>query len=209
MSTILLYLTLCYFCGSLPFGLWFGFWAGKDIRREGSGNIGFTNVLRVCGAKFGVPVLLLDALKGFVPVFWLAPMLFSTEIHDYYIQQALGGMMVMAGHSFPVWLKFRGGKGVATGAGVAAAIIPYPLIIALLTWLIVLLVWRYVSLSSLSAAITTLAGQIWLTWGKCFDSENLSGLILASMILVLVWTRHRSNIMRLLNGTENKIWQKE
>ena len=204
MTAILLYLVVCYLCGSLPFGFAAGLLAGHDVRREGSGNIGFTNVLRVCGKRWGFPVLLLDAFKGFAPVFWLAPLIMAPQMPDFHAQQALGGLMAIIGHSFPVWLRFRGGKGVATGAGVAAALIPFSLVAALAVWVPTVALTRYVSLGSLLAAIASLATQVWLTWGDCWGAENLPGLLLAVAIAVLVWARHRSNIVRLLNGTENK-----
>ena len=205
MTAILLYLLVCYLAGSVPFGFAAGLLAGHDVRREGSGNIGFTNVLRVCGKRWGFPVLLLDAFKGFAPVFWLAPVIMAPEMPDFHAQQALGGLMAIIGHSFPVWLRFRGGKGVATGAGVAAALIPVPLLAALAVWGLTVAITRYVSLGSLIAAIASLATQLWLTWGACASAENLPGLILAVAIAVLVWVRHRSNIARLLAGTETKI----
>jgi len=109
MTAILLYLLVCYLAGSVPFGFAAGLLAGHDVRREGSGNIGFTNVLRVCGKRWGFPVLLLDAFKGFAPVFWLAPVIMAPEMPDFHAQQALGGLMAIIGHSFPVWLRFWDG----------------------------------------------------------------------------------------------------
>lgn len=204
METVIIYLAVCYFAGSIPFGLFFGKMAGHDVRREGSGNIGFTNVLRVCGLKWGLPVLLLDIFKGFAPVFWAAPLLLDIDAGDYHIQQALGGLMAIVGHSFPVWLRFRGGKGVATAAGIAGALVPVPLMASLAVWIITVAISRYVSLGSMLAALALVITQVACTWGECFAAENLPGLVLAAAMAVLVVVRHRSNITRLRNGTENK-----
>jgi glycerol-3-phosphate acyltransferase PlsY len=209
MQNLVFYWLLCYLAGSLPFGLWAGFLAGKDIRQEGSGNIGFTNVLRVCGAKYGVPVLLLDALKGFAAADWLAHLLLAGDPY-FAFHQIFGGLLAVIGHGFSLWLKFRGGKGVATGAGVAAAVIPYPLIAALLAWLAMVIATRYVSLGSITAAIVALTAQLTLTWGKIFASENQPALLLTVVIVAIVLIRHRANISRLRAGTENKIaWRKK
>lgn len=205
MTGIIVYLLACYLAGSIPFGLIFGKMAGHDVRNEGSHNIGFTNVLRVCGAKWGFPVLLLDIFKGFAPVFWLAPLLLDQNAADYHLQQTLGALMALLGHSFPVWLRFRGGKGVATGAGVMAALVPWPLIIGAGSWLIIVAISRYVSLGSLLGSIVALVAQICLTWGECWSAKNAPGMVLILAIVALLWIRHRSNIGRLLNGTENKI----
>ncbi|GHS92457.1 glycerol-3-phosphate acyltransferase [Planctomycetales bacterium] len=204
MSNLLFYLLLCYLVGSLPFGLFAGFCAGIDIRQAGSGNIGFTNVLRVCGWKFGLPVLFLDALKGFVAAYWLAHWFLAGD-SALPFHQVLGGLLAVVGHSFPVWLKFHGGKGVATGAGVAAAVIPLPLLVALIVWLSVVALTRYVSLGSLGAAVATITAQIVCTWGDVLARENLPALFLAVAIVAIVFLRHRANIARLRRGTENKI----
>src|SRR5262249_25677299 len=144
---------LSYLAGAVPFGYLVGRWRGVDIFARGSGNIGATNVGRVLGRRFGVLVLVLDALKGALPT------LAAAALHRA-LRPALppaplpivAGVSAFLGHLFPVYIRFRGGKGVATGAGVVAVLLPLETLAALLTWLVVVCASRYVSLASLAAA---------------------------------------------------------
>ena len=138
-----------YLLGSIPTGFLWGKARGIDVRTVGSGNIGATNVMRALGKGPGIAVLLLDAAKGFLPVF-LAPRLF-TEV-DRNALQIVCCVCVIAGHNWTCWLKFKGGKGIATSAGALLAFLPLPLLCALGVWLIVFAIWRYVSLASICAA---------------------------------------------------------
>jgi glycerol-3-phosphate acyltransferase PlsY len=205
MLLLVVYFAVAYLLGAMPFGLVAGGVAKIDIRRVGSGNIGFTNVMRVCGWRYGIPVLILDAAKGFFAVF-LARFFIAPAAPDFVWQEVLGGIMSIVGHSFPLWLKFHGGKGVATGAGVAAILIPVPLLAALLTWVIVVATTRYVSLASLSAAVACVSMQIYLTWSDIFAPLAQPNLLLTLLIALMVFVRHRENIKRLRAGTEPKFY---
>lgn len=189
-----------YLLGSIPFGLLAGRLAGQDVRVQGSGNIGFANVLRVCGWRYGLPVLLLDVLKGFVPCFWIAPALSS----DAWVL-VLAGIGAILGHNFSLWLKLKGGKGVATSAGVLLALLPKPLGIALLVFLAVVAIWRYTSLGSLLSCLAMVAAHLALADEKPFGAETLPLTLMVLAMGALVFIQHRANIRRLLAGTENKI----
>lgn len=195
---VLVAIAVAYLAGSVPFGLLLGFCAGKDVRREGSGNIGATNVLRVCGPKLGILALLLDFLKGFSPLFWGAPLVGADRP---WMLVALG-LAAILGHNFPVWLRFKGGKGVATSAGVVAALMPAALGVAVGTWIVVVAASRYVSLGSICAAVALFAAQTAFGGDPVFT-------VLAAALAVLVILRHRANIRRLRDGTENKIFAKK
>lgn len=181
-----------YLSGSVPYGLILGKMAGLgDIRNAGSGNIGATNVLRVGGKKLGAITLLLDALKGVIPV------LVAKQFHmDYAVIAALGAFI---GHLFPVWLKFKGGKGVATAIGVLLALW-WPVGLAIIcTWLITALLTKYSSLSALVAfgAAPLLAGLL--------TDGNFQIIVTTLIVATVVWMRHHENIRRLIKGTEGKI----
>lgn len=179
-----------YFLGSLPFGLILTRLAGMgDIRDIGSGNIGATNVLRTGNKKIAAATLLLDGAKGAVAV--LIAQIYGPDIA---IVAATGALL---GHLFPVWLKFRGGKGVATALGILLALSPAVGALACATWLLAALLFRY---SSLSALIALAASPLYMWW--LADPQRTEFSI---AMAVLVWIRHRENIMRLVRGEESKI----
>ena len=206
-----------YLLGSIPFGYLAGRLKGIDIRQHGSRNVGATNAGRVLGRRWGLAVFALDVLKGAVPVvgagLWLhragefaGPGLLALWMLDAFA--------AVAGHVWPVWLGFRGGKGVATSLGVLLALYPFftwPGLLALAAWVVVTLASRYVSLGSLVAAVvfpaTLLAMS--LTIGETWSPGRIWPLLAfaLAMSLLLIW-RHRGNIARLLAGTENKIGAK-
>lgn len=188
-----------YLCGSVPTGFLWGKARGIDIRAVGSGNIGATNVMRTLGAGAGITVLLIDALKGFLPVF-IAPRLFPQIDQPTYLSIAccLGAI---AGHNWTCWLKFKGGKGIATSAGAVLAFLPIPLGCALAAWVVVFALSRYVSLASMAAAVMLPLATRWFNP----DPALLSFTVL--LAIVAVW-KHRSNIQRLLAGTENRVQKK-
>lgn len=188
-----------YLIGSIPFGLLLAKTRGLDIREQGSGNIGATNVLRCLGKPLGITCFILDVLKGFLPAFFF-PMLGKIG-GDFSGIGILFGAMAILGHNFPVFLKFKGGKGVATSAGVLLGIAPLAVGLGILTWAIVFFISGYVSLGSiLAAVVVALTG-----WFGHYGTITAVALTLLSALTI--W-RHRANIQRLLAGTENKFSRK-
>lgn len=203
---IVLVLISSYLLGSLPAGYLAGRIAGIDIRKRGSGNIGATNVLRVLGKKYGYSVFFCDAVKGFLAVSCaeVIAMTFAPAYEDWF--GILAALFCVLGHAFPIWLKFKGGKGVATSAGTMLGLAPWATIIAVIVWIIVFEVTRYVSVASVTAAIVLpLAIGIFLAlhWN---DSRVIfyAAIVMAS---VVCW-RHRSNVSRLLKGDEQRFSRK-
>lgn len=200
-ASVVLAVLVAYLIGSIPFGLLLArCWHGVDVRKHGSGNIGATNVGRVLGKKWGIACLLLDFLKGFAPTLLLPSLLRVPG--EWLAQTAVAcGAAAIAGHVFPIWLGFRGGKGVATGAGVAA-VVAWPAAIAgLIAFAITLAVKRYVSLASIVAAITYAIVAIAML-RQPLARENLPLALFAIAIPTLIVVRHRDNIRRLLQGEE-------
>jgi len=183
-----------YLLGSIPFGQIAAHIKGIDLREHGSGNVGATNAIRILGKKFGIPVLLADIVKGWAAAA-LVPRAFGLSSPEAGI---LCGVASVVGHIWPATLKFRGGKGVATSAGVLFALAPWATLVGLLAFLIVLLVFRYVSLASLSAAVA-LVSVLWIR------PEPLTLRLAGTALGVVVVLRHRSNVSRLLAGTEARI----
>lgn len=205
LSQLLLPAAIGFLCGSIPFGYWAGRLKGIDIRQHGSGNIGATNVIRVCGKAIGIPVFALDMLKGLLPVMWAkaAASAGSTPAMDMTSAAAvLTGFAAILGHTFTPWLGFKGGKGVATATGVLIGIAPVAMLAGLGVWLLAFFATRYVSLASMLAAVTvpvTMAAMMG-------SSGRWDGVLLGFGVLValLVIVRHRANIKRLLAGKENR-----
>jgi glycerol-3-phosphate acyltransferase PlsY len=202
-----------YLLGSIPFGLLIAKAHGKDLRSIGSGNIGATNVSRALGRKWAYFCFALDVLKGLIPM--LATLLITNpdSILTLWLWLVVG-CAAIAGHIFPIYLKFKGGKGVATSFGVALGLWPYYTICVLIAfgvWIAVVLIWRYVSLASITASITFILALIVAIILK--PNWQFTGLwpilITAVAIPVMVIVRHRENIKRLLAGTESKIRQKK
>jgi len=194
---VVAFLLVSYLTGAIPFGLFFGrAMGGIDVRTVGSGNIGATNVLRGAGKTAALLTLLADVFKGLVPVL-IAAWIFSDESVT-----ALSGIAAILGHNFPVYLRFKGGKGVATSIGVVLAVAPWTGLLCLLTWAAAAAIWRYSSLSALVAfamyPLITLA----------FPGNSRSFSFLSLFVFTLMYLRHRDNIKRLLAGTEPKIGQK-
>ncbi len=186
-----------YLLGSIPFGYLAGRIAGIDVRKHGSGNIGATNVLRVLGKPAGFGVFFADALKGFIAVrlaLWLATAAPDTRPYaDLYA--IFAAAVSVAGHSFPVWLKFKGGKGVATSAGALFGVVPIATAAIFVVWLLTFYITRYVSLASMIAALT-------LPVVVALLGRPKSLLYFSILMTALVVWRHRGNIARLRNGTE-------
>ncbi len=189
---------LAYLLGAIPFGLLIAKLNGVDIRSQGSGNIGATNVLRVIGKRWGIFTLILDALKGFIPAFYF-PMLEKLDPE----WGVLFGLVAILGHAFPVYLKFKGGKGVATSAGMLLGVAPLAVGIGIGVWIICMVIWRYVSLASIAAS-ATIAVVVWIVEDKGLI-VNIALTVLGGMVILL----HRGNIKRLLNGTESRMGKKK
>jgi len=199
---------LGYLFGSLPTGYLAGRLRGIDVRKHGSGNIGATNVLRVLGKPWGYSVFFVDVMKGFVAV---RIALFLAERDPAGMEYAeffavLAAAACVLGHSFPVWLRFKGGKGVATSAGSIFGVMPIAAITIFLVWLVVFLTTRYVSVASIIAALALPLVVGVLVWLKMTHGMVLLYFSLAMTALV-VW-RHRGNMVRLLNGTEQRFARK-
>lgn len=189
--TVVLSLLFGYLSGSVPYGLLLGKLGGLgDIRKQGSGNIGATNVLRLGGKKLAIATLLLDALKGTIPV-----LIAKHWSMDAAVMTALGAF---AGHLFPVWLRFKGGKGVAVALGVIFALSWKIGLILCLIWLATALFTQYSSASALMAAACAPVVAALLT----ADLQIISFMLIIS---VAIWVKHRENIKRLASGTEGKI----
>jgi len=199
-----------YLLGSIPFGIIIAKAHGKDLRSIGSGNIGATNLARALGKKWAYFCFALDAGKGLVPMLAATRLIYTTpDIWRLILTLAVGCAAVL-GHIFPVYIKFKGGKGVATGFGVAAGFWPYFTICAaaaLVVWVVVAFRWRYISLASIIASVffpVTLVLAIAINPAWSF-SELWPLLIAAAAIPAIVIIRHRENIKRLMAGTESKI----
>ncbi len=192
-----IFLAAAYLLGSVPTGyILYRIKEKKDIRGLGSTNIGATNVLRVSGWKLALPVALSDMLKGAIPVY-LALRLFPEPWVAY-----AAGFLAVLGHCFPVYIRFKGGKGVATTVGAYAVLAPLPLLCAMAVWVIVVALTRFVSLGSLTAFFS-------LPFIILFFNEQIGLALLGAAIFLLLVHRHRANIGRLLRGTEKKLGEKD
>ncbi len=196
-----------YLLGSIPNGYIAGRMAGIDVRDAGSGNIGATNVLRLLGKKYGYPVFAADLLKGFAAVRWA--MFHAAAVGAPDLVQVCGivaAVSCVIGHSFPVWLRFRGGKGVATSAGTLLGLMPFAVLAIFAVWVVVFETSRFVSLASVAAAaVLPVVVFVMLQLGAL----NATSLLYFSVAIaaVVIW-RHRSNIRRLIAGTEPRFARK-
>lgn len=189
-----------YLLGSIPIGLILARIKGIDIRKVGSGNIGATNVFRYVGKAWGIATFVGDALKGFLPA-WLVPALAGKAFQQAVFPEfgLLCGCAAIAGHNWPIFLRFKGGKGIATSAGVLLGVAPAAVGVGLIAWIILLAATRIVSVASIGGAIIVPASA-WILYLK-------KGWILPAVLTLLgalaVW-RHKSNIERLVKGTEHR-----
>lgn len=195
------FLALGYLCGSIPFGIIFTRMAGLgDIRHIGSGNIGATNVLRTGRKGVAAATLLGDALKGTFAIFlsqWIAAFIAPEFMTGAAIASALGAFL---GHLYPVWLRFKGGKGVATFLGCLLGLNFYAALVFAIVWLFVAFVSRYSSLAALIASVVSALSIFY------FGTAEMA--VAALLMVALSWWKHKENIQRLLNGKEGKIGQK-
>jgi len=198
-------LVLCaYLLGSIPTGYLVARARGIDIRTVGSGNIGATNAFRVLGNPAGMFVLLADALKGYAACLWLTNLLihfFGGNLDHAITERSFAGFAAILGHTFTCWLRFKGGKGIATSAGVYFAVALPAAAIALGSWVVLFFATRYVSVASIVAAVALPAG-VWVTVGP---AESIALCLATTALGAMVIWKHRSNIARLKAGTENRI----
>ena len=208
MVTLAVFLLGSYLLGSIPFGYLAGRLQGIDIRQAGSCNVGATNVVRVLGKGYGYSVFALDCSKGFAAV--KISMLMATgrppEWNSPEIFGILAAMCSVLGHLYPPWLKFKGGKGVATSAGALLALTPVATLIGVAIWIIVFWLTRYVSLASITAAVVL---PIVILVVGSQDQNKRKPLVYSSACVaaVVIW-RHRSNLSRLIRGTEPRFTRK-
>lgn len=190
---------VAYLLGSIPTGYLVAKARGVDIRTVGSGNIGATNAFRVLGKGFGIFVLLMDALKGWVAV-QVGASVVSQLLPGAPIEylRITAGIAAILGHNFTCWLNFKGGKGIATSAGVLIALVPWALLIILAIFIILFLTTRYVSIGSIAAAFA-------LPFATWFTTHDIGLTAVMAAIGALAILKHRKNIQRLMNGTENRI----
>ena len=230
-----------FLLGSIPFGLLIAKAKGIDIRQHGSGNIGATNVLRVVGKKYGITCLLLDALKGFIPVFLAVNLIRNAGRHQQLqidgleswaivmpagkamlVQslQILTGLAAILGHNYSPWVGFRGGKGIATSAGVIIGLAPAVIVLLIIVWGVVFAISRYVSVASIvAAACLPLIVHMGSRFHHVNNDKSLPTLweagtwnkpllIFSIVIAILAIWKHRGNIQRLRQGTENRFQRK-
>ena len=200
---LILIISISYLMGSIPFGLILTkVFLKKDIREIGSGNIGATNVLRTGNKYLAALTLALDVFKGYVPVY--VSLLFYSDLIYF------SSLMTLLGHIFPVWLKFKGGKGVATYLGIITALSVQLCFLFIFTWVIVFLIFKYSSLSSMFASLTVFIinflRETVISSNSTLEltSNNVASEILFIFLILIIFT-HRKNIMNLKNKTENKI----
>ena len=210
-----------YLIGSIPTGFLVAKAKGIDIRKTGSGNIGATNAMRVLGKPAGIFVLLMDALKGYAAVTLLTPMLCDGYLHlithqtaflvAYFRDQPdevrmhmsiLAGIFAVLGHNYTCWLKFKGGKGIATTAGVYLALAPWAVLVALVVFILAVMITRYVSVGSILAAIA-LPATVWI-----MSPDNLFLDLVTTALGLMAIYKHKGNIQRLMAGMENRLGKK-
>ncbi len=190
-----------YLLGSIPTGYLVAKAKGIDIRNVGSGNIGATNAFRVLGKPAGTFVLLVDALKGYAAaawMVWLLQQVMDLTAVDVGTLRIIAGICAVLGHNYTCWLRFKGGKGIATTGGVYLALAPLAVGIALAAWIVFALISRYVSVASIAAAIA-LPAAVWFT-----RDSLLLGIVTTALGALAIY-KHKKNIERLMNGTENRI----
>lgn len=199
---------IAYLFGSIPFGyILVRLFRHEDIRMTGSGNIGATNVARTAPG-LGIVTLILDTVKGYIPVFVVSAYAYDhAQVSHGSLLPALAALFAVIGHMFPVWLRFRGGKGVATAAGTFLVLCPQAVGLALLVFLIVFAVTRYVSLGSILAAVSVPVFVYLLNRSETWDTRPL--LVSSILIAILIILKHHQNIRRLIAGTESKFGKKK
>ena len=202
MLKVLIFVIISYLLGSLPNGLYVANLKGIDIRNEGSKNTGATNVFRVMGAKFGILVLILDALKGFIPLF------IAEKFGVTGNSLVLIGITAVIGHTFSPFLNFKGGKGVATSLGIFLYLAPIPMLTTLSMFFVVVGITKYVSLGSVLASVMLPLLILFIPVNKNLGNNREVIFIISALLGSYIIYKHRANIQRLKNGTENKFYKK-
>jgi acyl phosphate:glycerol-3-phosphate acyltransferase len=208
MLTFAVVVIASYLLGSIPFGYLAGRIAGIDIRTQGSGNVGATNVIRTLGKGYGYPVFAFDFLKGFGAVkmsIWIAARM-QSEWNPPEMFGIVAAISSVIGHSFPVWLRFKGGKGVATSAGALMGLAPVAALVGVAIWTLTFWLTRYVSVASIAAA-AALPVVILVTTNLSRTTGKLLFYSSVCLAAVVIW-RHRSNLSRLIRGTEPRFNRK-
>lgn len=208
MIHVLIIVVVAYLLGSIPFGyLLVRLFRGEDVRETGSGNIGATNVARTGSKGLAITTLILDALKGYLAVILVFHFAghHSTDVpdwgsHSVYILAALAGLCAIIGHMFPVWLRFKGGKGVATAVGAFLGVAPAAVGVSLVLFVAIVAVTRYVSLGSMVAAAVFPFAAWWLNP----ETRDATVFLLMTAASLLIIVRHKDNIRRLMAGNENR-----
>lgn len=209
-----IYIVAAYLIGSVPFGYLAGRLNGLDLREHGSCNIGATNAVRVLGKKWGIPVFICDFLKGYVPLLLMKLHLGgdATQFSAADMGWFLGVLFALVlGHTFTCFLKFKGGKGVATTGGCLFAVSPMVGGVALATWVLMMALTRYVSLSSMVAGVGMMVTALYVFYmvdGAMSAADSMVLGLLGFIFILVVW-KHRTNIVRLCNGTEPKAFSKK
>lgn len=193
---------LGYLLGSIPAGYLAGRIAGIDIRDSGSGNIGATNAVRVLGKRYGYPVFAMDFLKGLAAVIIASLVAKNAELTERWVQifGVTAGVCSVLGHAFPIWLKFKGGKGVATSVGVIFGLMPVAALIVLGVWILAFELSRYVSVASIIAALALPIAVLLVSHRQ--RSDNAVVFYFSLCLTAVIILRHRSNLGRLMRGTE-------
>lgn len=208
MVNLFIVIALSYLVGSIPMSIIVGkLVKGIDIRNYGSGNPGGTNVIRVIGWGWGIFVILFDALKGFFATYFIAGWFYSDiSILNLTAVQIIAGCFAVIGHMWTIFAGFRGGKGVSTSAGMLLGIAPYDLLIAFLIFLVVVALTRYVSLGSIISALSFPFVIVFTERILKLKHPDFTTLLaFGSLVAILIVYRHRSNIKRLISGSENKL----
>ena len=203
---------ISYLLGSIPFGLIIGKTAGKDLRENGSGNIGSTNAVRILGWKLGLLSAFCDVIKGIIVILFVYLLEYLNVWHNPFViaddnLYALYGLAAVIGHCFPIYIKFKGGKAVATSFGVLLAIAPYSALAAIITFVISILISGFVSLSSTFATVAAIMTS-YIIYGFII-SNNIFTCIIITILGLLIVIKHIPNYKRLLNGTEHNFKKKK
>lgn len=206
--SIFVIILVSYLLGTFPSGRLAGLAAGVDVREHGSGNVGATNVMRVLGRPYGFAVFFADAFKGFVAVRFALLVMGRTGVSRHYVESIaiLAAITCVAGHTFPIWFRLKGGKGVATSAGAIFGLMPIAAITIFLVWVILFKATQYVSVASVGAAAALPVTVGVLLWSGVTEGVTLLYFAIAMAVLV-IW-RHRSNFARLRAGTEQRFGRK-